>query len=133
MNEYALIADADVDTAAIYARVFQEGGLTYLVVRDGVDALAALDERGAPAILVADILLARLDGIALIAHLRGMPGGAATAVLVTSADRDARERASGLRALLDLGAVLSKAASSDSVQRVVERLLPGRRRPDARR
>ena len=128
MNGYALIADAEPAEAGIVTQAFQAGGLSYLVVPDGADALAALDDRGVPQILVTDITLARVDGIALIAHLRGLPGGKAIPVLVISADRAARDRASELRALLDIGAVLSRAASADSIRRVLERLLPlGRR------
>jgi CheY-like chemotaxis protein len=126
MNGYALIADADDDQAAawVVTQVFQEVGLTYFAVRDGADAVAVLDERGAPQILVTDITLPRVDGIALIAHLRGIPDGKATAVLVISSDREARDRIAELRALLDIGAVLSRAASSDSIRRVLDRLLP---------
>jgi CheY-like chemotaxis protein len=124
MNGYALIADARPADVAVVTRAFLNAGLSYFVVPDGTDAIAVLDERGAPRILVTDIPLAGFDGIALIAHLRGLPGGKATPVLVLSADRAGRDRAAELRTLLDLGAVLSKAASADSLRRVLERLLP---------
>ena len=124
MNGYALIADASPADVGVVTQAFQNAGLSYFVVPDGTDAIAVLDERGAPRILVTDIPLAGFDGIALIAHLRGLPGGKATPVLVLSADRAGRDRASELRTLLDLGAVLSKAASADSIRRVLERLLP---------
>ncbi len=124
MNGYALIADAHPADAGIVTQAFQDGGLSYIVVRDGEDALATLEERGAPQILVTDIPLGGVDGIALIAYLRGIPDGKATRVLVISADRAARDRAAELRALLDIGAVLSRAASPDSIHRVLERLVP---------
>ena len=131
MDGYALIAHADPEVTGILTQVFQAGALAYLVVRDGADAVAVLDERGAPQILVTDLPLPRLDGIALTAHLRAMPEGKGVPVLVISADRAARDRAGELRAMLDIGAVLSSAASSDSIRRVLERLLPLSRRTGA--
>jgi CheY-like chemotaxis protein len=125
MQSYALIADPDAAAASLYAAAAWEEGLTYVSVRDGALALAALAERGTPELLVTEITLPGLLGFELVTRVRGGPGGAGTAVIVVSADRALRERAAELRAQLDLGAVLSKAASFESIRRVFKRLRGG--------
>jgi two-component system chemotaxis response regulator CheY len=125
MKSYALIADPDASSATLYAAAAKEEGLSYVSVRDGSLALAVLSERGAPELLVADIQLPRVPGFELIEHVRRMRGGTSTVVVVVSGDRDRREEAAAMRARLDIGAVLAKAASADSVKRVLKRLLAG--------
>src|SRR5262249_615855 len=125
MPNYALIADPDVEAATVYAFAVRDEGLTYVSVRDGARALAVVAERGMPGLFVTEIALPDIDGLEVVEGLRRMPGGAAVSVVVVSANRDHRERASGLRAQLDLGAVLSKATTVDSIQRVLWRLRSG--------
>jgi CheY-like chemotaxis protein len=122
MSSYALIADPDVAAALVYACAARDEGMTYISVRDGTRALAVLAERGTPALLVTEIVLPDMDGLTLVERIRRAPSGEATAVLVVSADLDARDRASRTRSRLDLGAVLSKAASVESIRRVLRRL-----------
>jgi CheY-like chemotaxis protein len=129
---YALIVDPDVAAAFVFAGAAREEGLTYISVRDGARAFAVLAERGMPEILVTEVALPDLDGLDFVERVRGTPSGDAAAVVVVSARLDARARASALRARLDLGAVLSKAASVDSIRRVIRRLRGGRPVPDAR-
>jgi CheY-like chemotaxis protein len=123
MKGYALIADSDIAAAAVYATAAREEGLSYLSVRDGALAVSAIMERGVPGLLVTEIELPYVDGFDLIDQVRRAPGGADTAVIVVSASRDVRERAAARRAQLDIGAVLAKAASAESVRRVIRCLI----------
>jgi CheY-like chemotaxis protein len=132
MSSYALIVDPDVAAAFVFASAAREEGLTYISVRDGARAFAVLAERGMPELLVTEVALPDLDGLELVERIRRTPSGEAPAVVVVSAHLDARERASALRARLELGAVLSKAASVDSIRRVIRRLRGARPVPDAR-
>jgi CheY-like chemotaxis protein len=125
MQSYALIADPDVTAAAVYAAAVRDEGLTYVSVRDGSRALAVVAARGMPELFVTEIALPDLDGLEVVERLRRAPGGGSTSIIVVSADRDQRERADARRADLDLGAVLSKAASLDSIHRVLWRLQIG--------
>ena len=129
MSSYALIADSDVAAALVFAGAVRDEGLTYISVRDGARALAVLAERGTPELLITEVTLPDLDGLALVERIRGAPSGEATAVVVVSADLQARERAAGLRVRLDLGAVLTKAASVGSIRRVLRLLRAARRAP----
>lgn len=144
MKSYALIADPDPSSAALYIAAAMEEGLTYVSVRDGAVASAVVAERGAPDLLVTDLAVPSADrlgsaepgaadgldaaspfAIELIESVRRAPAGAATVVVVVSADRDQRERVAELRTRLDIGAVLAKEASPESVRRMIKRLLAG--------
>ena len=67
-----LIADNDPGVSALLAEVLQSDGLTAVVVPDGVAALEHLGE--APIeLLVCDLDMPRMDGLAVLRHLRRQP------------------------------------------------------------
>jgi CheY-like chemotaxis protein len=129
MPSYALIADPDVATAAVYAAAVRDEGLTYVSVRDGARAVAVLMERGTPDVLITEVSLPAVDGFELVERVRRAPSGAQTAIIMVSADRLQRERAAQARTALELGAVLSKASTTESIRRVLKRLRDGRDTP----
>jgi DNA-binding NarL/FixJ family response regulator len=94
-----------------------------MVVRDGTLALHAVVERGAPALLVVDLGLAGVDGFELIEGLRRAAPESKTQVLAVSSDRALRDRAGDVRHRLGISAILSRAATDDSVRRVIRRLV----------
>jgi CheY-like chemotaxis protein len=122
-TNYALIADPDVVAAHVFLSAVRELGLGTVVVRDGTVALGTMLERGAPALLIAELALPGIDGFELIEGLRRSVSERRTPVIVVSADRDLRDRASDVRARLGIGAILARAASEDSVRRVIRRIL----------
>lgn len=122
-NSYALIADPDVVAAHVYLSSVREVGLGTAVVRDGTIALGTLLERGAPSLLICELALPGIDGFELIEGLRRSVPETRTPVIVVSADRDLRDRAADLRTRLGIGAILARAASEESVRRVIRRLL----------
>jgi len=123
MASYALIADPDPVTASGYAAVLRQLGLTTYLVRGGTIAVGALVERGVPAILLTELTLPGQTGLQLIESLRRCAPVTQTRVIAVSADRALRDRAAVARARLGIGAILAKAASEDSVRRVIRRLL----------
>lgn len=125
MTSYALIADPDQAQASMYATVLRDEGLSSIVVKDGAFAAAALLERGSPEVLLTELSLARIDGFELIEKLRKSAKGDKTPVIVVSASRELRETAADLRTSLGISAILAKAASDESVRRVVKRILAG--------
>jgi CheY-like chemotaxis protein len=129
MQSYALIVDPDVSAATVYVAAVRDEGLTYVSVRDGARAMAVLAERGTPDVLITEITLPGFDGLELVDRVRRAPSGADTAVILVSADRDLRERAGERRASLELGAVLSKSATGESIRRVLKRLRDARDAP----
>ncbi len=120
---YALIADPDEVQAALYAAIVREEELMPFIVRDGSAAVAALLERGTPALLITELALPQLNGFEIIERLRRAAAGAKTPVIVVSANRDQRDAATTRRARLGISAILSKVASDDSLKRVVKKLL----------
>src|SRR5919199_304028 len=84
MNRYALIADQDPARAAVYAALLREEGLVPVVTRDGPAAVAALSERGAPALMVVDLSLPIVDGFELIERVRRLAPPTKAPVLAVS-------------------------------------------------
>lgn len=123
MPSYALVADPDPVTSSGYAAMLRELGLTVFLVRGGTNAVAALVERGVPALLLTELTLPGQTGIELIETLRRCAPASKTRVIAVSADRALRDRAAAWRGRLGISAILAKAASEDSVQRVIRRLL----------
>jgi CheY-like chemotaxis protein len=122
-NSYALIADPDVVAAHVYLSSVRELGLATAVVRDGTVALSTMLERGAPALLICELALPGLDGFELIEGLRRTVPEKKTPVIAVSSDRHLRARATTMRARLGIGAIMARAASEDSVKRVIRRML----------
>jgi CheY-like chemotaxis protein len=122
-TSYALIAHPDVVSAHVYLSAVRELGLGSVVARDGTTAVSTILERGAPALLVTELSLPGIDGFELIEGLRRVVPNTRTPVIVVSADRDLRDRAADARARLGIGAILARAASEESVKRVVRLLL----------
>lgn len=122
-TSYVLIADPDVVAAHVYLSAAREAGLGTVVVRDGTVAVSTIRERGAPSLLVTELALPGLDGFELIEGLRRVVPETKTPVIVVSADRDLRDRAADARVRLGIGAILARAASEDSVKRVIRLLL----------
>lgn len=122
-SHYALIAQPDPTAVHVYSAAVRDLGLSTFVVRDGTVALSAMLERGTPALLIADLALPGIDGFELVEGLRRSVPESRTPVIVVSSDRDLRDRAADVRARLGIGAILARAASEESVRRVVRVLL----------
>lgn len=119
MSQHALIADPDTERAALYAAILKQEGFHTLLVKDVGSAVAALLDRGPPALAVVDLSL----GLDLIDRLRRAAPISALPIIVVSALRTERDLATAQRARLGLGAILAKAASDESFRRVARRLL----------
>jgi DNA-binding response OmpR family regulator len=122
---YGLIAESDPIASRRYAAAIRDSGLGSMVVRDGMVALSTMLERGAPALFVLDLELPGVDGFEVLQGLRRTVPEGRTQVLVISADRALRDRAGDVRHRLGIGAILSRAATEESLRRVVRRLVGG--------
>ena len=67
-----LVADDDAEVRWFYVGVLREAGARVVEARDGVDALA-LARAEPPDVILADIVMPRLDGLALCAAVRREP------------------------------------------------------------
>ncbi len=94
-----LVEDDDIDAAAI-KRGLAAANITNPVIRaiDGVEALEMLlgtngqRRLQAPYLLLIDIRMPRLDGLALIRAIRGNPGLQRTIIFILTTSDDERDR-----------------------------------------
>ncbi|WP_223646021.1 diguanylate cyclase domain-containing protein [Corallococcus sp. EGB] len=125
MPRYALIAEPDRHRAAGLLSLVQQEGLEGVVARDGAEAQETVRLRGAPALLVTDLALPRVDGFALLAWLRGRSDAGGTAVMVVTAFDELRVRAWQLKDSLGIHALLSRRAGPEAMRDGVRRALAG--------
>jgi GGDEF domain-containing protein/CheY-like chemotaxis protein len=116
---YVLVADTNVERAAICLDSIRRFKAGVLVARDGEEAARILDRFGPPILLIVDLSLARRDGFAVIEGLRAQRRGR-TEIIAWAAFRElsefAAQRLSGLNVR-----VLRGAAPADVIQTAIER------------
>ena len=123
-----LIAEDEDDVRSLIARALLQDGHDVMTARDGAEALETLArEKGAFALLLTDIRMPVMDGIALaLATARDYP---AVTILLMTAYADQRERARGLNRLIH--DVITKPFTLAAIQAAVtDALAAGKRGPD---
>jgi CheY-like chemotaxis protein len=114
---YVLVADTNVERAAMCLDAIRPFRAGVLVARDGEEATRILDRFGPPILLIIDLSLARRDGFAVIEGLRAQ-GRGRTEIIAWAAFRElsefAAQRLSGLNVR-----VLRGAAPADVVQTAI--------------
>ncbi|MEU3838796.1 SpoIIE family protein phosphatase [Streptomyces sp. NPDC028635] len=95
-----LVADDNADMREYLTRILAGAGYEVEAVSDGVEALDAA-RRGTPDLVVSDVMMPRLDGLELVARLRGDPRTASVPVLLLSARAGQEASIEGLRAGAD--------------------------------
>jgi two-component system, cell cycle response regulator CpdR len=123
-----LIAEDEVAIRGLIARALLQDGHDVMTANDGAEALDVLvRERGAFALLLADIRMPVMDGIALaLATARDHPD---IAILLMTGYADQRERASGLNTLIH--DVITKPFTLEAIRAAVNEALAAgaQRRP----
>jgi two-component system response regulator MprA len=95
-----LIAERDSSVRALQSHFLQAAGYRVVFADDGESALALATDM-IPAVVVTEILIPKIDGLALCRRLRDNPGTADVPVLVFSIlSADARAREAGARAYM---------------------------------
>ncbi|MEU8198440.1 SpoIIE family protein phosphatase [Microbispora amethystogenes] len=95
-----LVADDNADMRGYLVRLLTGAGYLVDTVGDGQDALDAI-RADAPDLVVSDVMMPRLDGLALVAALRADPRTAAVPVLLLSARAGQEASIEGLQAGAD--------------------------------
>jgi PAS domain S-box-containing protein len=95
-----LVADDNADMREYLSRLLIDAGYQVDTVTDGQAALDAVRE-AAPDLLVSDVMMPRLDGLALVGALRADPGTASVPVLLLSARAGQEASIEGLHAGAD--------------------------------
>ncbi len=123
MAPYTLVAEFDLQRAALYRKVLDTQGVESILVRDGDSARRVLDDRGAPILLITDLSLPQTDGFSLIADLRRLAPPERSAILVFSAFAHLRAAAWDRRVALGIYEVGEKHLSPSNVSQAVARAL----------
>lgn len=99
MSKRILIVDDNQDTIHILSVILNQGGYSTVAARDGVEALKKIREE-APALVLLDIMMPKLDGFGVLEAMRGDPGMRQIPVLIISAkaDRSSKTRSTALGA-----------------------------------
>jgi PAS domain S-box-containing protein len=95
-----LVADDNADMREYLTRLLSNAGYHVRAVTDGVAALDAIRAQ-TPDLVVSDVMMPRLDGLALVAALRADPRTAAVPVLLLSARAGEEASIEGLQAGAD--------------------------------
>jgi CheY-like chemotaxis protein len=118
-----LVVDDSVTTRELERSILEAAGYQVDTAVDGVDALARLAER-AYDLVVADVDMPRLDGLALTARLRAIPHLAGLPVIIVSARGSDDDRQRGIEA----GAsayIVKRTFDQHNLLDAIERLLSG--------
>jgi CheY-like chemotaxis protein len=83
-----LIVEDDPDIREVTADVLREAGATVVKAADGADALTKLDKLGAPALILLDLVMPRMDGFEFLKRLQAHPHAADFPVVVMTARSD---------------------------------------------
>lgn len=82
-----LVVDDSITTRTLEKNILEAAGYTVHLATDGQEALSAIAASGAPDLIVADIMMPRLDGFGLTRRIKDEPDTAhVPVILVTSLD-----------------------------------------------
>ncbi len=121
MGKRVLIVDDDPLLCKLFATALEKHGYTAYIAYSGPGALEFLDSQPVD-LIVLDIMMADMDGIDVISHIRRNPAYLRLPVVVLSARADLASKQRGLVA----GATdyLIKPISPDDLLVYIRRLLP---------
>ncbi|MFF9768309.1 SpoIIE family protein phosphatase [Streptomyces sp. NPDC014636] len=95
-----LVADDNADMREYLTRILAGAGYEVTAVTDGIEALRSV-RRDSPDLVVSDVMMPRLDGLELVARLRGDARTASVPVLLLSARAGQEASIEGLHAGAD--------------------------------
>ncbi len=92
MRPTVLVVDDSPIIRELLQLALHEAGFNVVEAEDG-EAAAALLHRHAPQVIVSDLSMPRMDGLALLDHLRGQPAHSRIPVLVLTVEAQPEARA----------------------------------------
>lgn len=115
MKKILVVEDDEFLASAYREKLTQEQDFDVRIAHDGSEALTAVEE-AKPDIVLLDIVMPKMDGLAFLEELRNSNNGAGVRVIITSniTDQEKRKRAD------ELGAEEYFMKSDTSIQELVE-------------
>jgi CheY-like chemotaxis protein len=117
-GQYILIVEDDADLRSVEAEVLGSEGFQVRTASDGLEALEAIQTTGAPALILLDLRMPRLNGWDLAARLRSNEALRRVPIVVVAAHVAIAEEAASIGAR----AWLHKPVSIDHLLSVVRRV-----------
>lgn len=97
MRRTILVVDDEVATREILQIILEMEGFTVFTAEDGLDALDKITLQ-TPDLIVLDVMMPNMDGLALCKRLRAQPATASIAVIMLSGNSQEKAIAAGLNA-----------------------------------
>jgi CheY-like chemotaxis protein len=121
----ALVADDEVEVRQLIAEILLHLGFETLGAADGVELLD-LAARHRPHLIVADVMMPKMDGYAAVARLRGQPSTAAIPVIMLTGCMDPAygQLSEGMGAAAHLTKPFSPVLLAELAQEMVRRSRP---------
>jgi len=117
--EYVLVAIVNAGRASAVRNLALEFCPNVVVVRDGQDAIQHLDRSGAPRLLITELSLPRVDGFAVLRHLRRTTAVTRSAAVVVSSHESLRGAAMKLAESLGISQILPLDADRGALRRAI--------------
>jgi diguanylate cyclase (GGDEF)-like protein len=118
--QYILIAMPNVTRATAFRAAVAGSGYDAVVVRDGDEARQELTRRGAPALLILDASLPKVDGFELLRELRQLASRQEAAAIVVSGHAAIRTAARRLSEQLGISKILSFDVDRNLVREAID-------------
>ncbi len=118
----ALVADDEAEVRQLVSDALVEAGFETLLARDGLELLD-LATRHHPELIVADVMMPKMDGYTAVARLRGQPTTAGIPIIMLTGCLDPayRELSEGMGAAAHLTKPFSPVLLGELAQEMVRR------------
>jgi chemosensory pili system protein ChpA (sensor histidine kinase/response regulator) len=119
---FALVVDDSITVRRVTQRLLERNGMRVLTARDGLDAVAILQEH-LPDIILLDIEMPRMDGYEVAAHVRSDPRLKHVPIIMITSRVGEKHRARAIELGVDdyLGKPYQEAQLLDAIAPLVER------------
>jgi chemosensory pili system protein ChpA (sensor histidine kinase/response regulator) len=119
---FALVVDDSITVRRVTQRLLERNGMRVLTARDGMDAVALLQDN-VPDVILLDIEMPRMDGYEVAAHVRNDPRLKEVPIIMVTSRAGEKHRARAIELGVDdyLGKPYQEAQLLDAIAPLVER------------
>ena len=119
---FAMVVDDSITVRRVTQRLLERNGMRVLTARDGMDAVALLQDN-VPDVILLDIEMPRMDGYEVAAHVRNDPRLKEVPIIMVTSRVGEKHRARAIELGVDdyLGKPYQEAQLLDAITPLVER------------
>jgi chemosensory pili system protein ChpA (sensor histidine kinase/response regulator) len=119
---FALVVDDSITVRRVTQRLLERNGMRVLTAKDGVDAVAIMQEH-VPDVILLDIEMPRMDGYEVAAHVRADPRLATVPIVMITSRMGEKHRARAIELGVDdyLGKPYQESQLLDAIEPLVRR------------